>query len=67
MHDVPHPSRRRIVHQGAALGAASLGAPWLLGTAHAQADDLGPYRGQGQLAPGRGRVDHGGGDSGQLL
>jgi multiple sugar transport system substrate-binding protein len=44
MHDVPHPSRRRIVHQGAALGLASLGAPWLLGTAHAQADDLGPYR-----------------------
>jgi ABC-type glycerol-3-phosphate transport system substrate-binding protein len=38
------PSRRRVIAQGAALGAAVLGAPWVARYAHAQAADLGPYQ-----------------------
>jgi ABC-type glycerol-3-phosphate transport system substrate-binding protein len=39
------PSRRRLIAGGAALGAASLAAPWVARHAHAQAADLGPYQG----------------------
>jgi ABC-type glycerol-3-phosphate transport system substrate-binding protein len=38
------PSRRRVIAQGAALGAAALGAPWVARYAHAQAADLGPWQ-----------------------
>jgi multiple sugar transport system substrate-binding protein len=38
------PARRRIIQQGAALGATVLAAPWVLRQAHAQAADLGPYQ-----------------------
>lgn len=37
-------ARRRLLRQGAALGAAGLAAPWLAGAAHAQEADLAPYR-----------------------
>lgn len=43
----PDPSsagRRRLLRQGAALGAAGLAAPWLAGAANAQEADLAPYR-----------------------
>ena len=38
------PSRRRAIAQGAALGAAALGAPWVARYAHAQTAELGPYQ-----------------------
>ncbi len=38
------PSRRRVITQGAALGAAALGAPWVARFAHAQNADLGPWQ-----------------------
>jgi multiple sugar transport system substrate-binding protein len=37
-------SRRRMIKQGAALGAAALAAPWVARHAHAQAAELGPYQ-----------------------
>jgi len=38
------PARRRAIVRGAAIGAATLGAPWVARFAHAQAADLGPYQ-----------------------
>lgn len=38
------PGRRTALKQAVSLGAAAAAAPWLLSTAHAQADDLAPYR-----------------------
>src|SRR5476649_1421480 len=37
-------SRRTVLKQGAALGAAAMGAPWVARFAHAQGMDLGPYQ-----------------------
>ncbi len=38
------PARRRVIRQGAALGAAALAAPWVLRSAHAQANaDIAAY------------------------
>ncbi len=38
------PGRRRVLRQGAVLGAATVAAPWLTRHASAQAPDLGPYQ-----------------------
>lgn len=37
-------ARRRLLQQGAALGAVAAAAPWLARSAHAQEADLAPYR-----------------------
>lgn len=42
--DPVKPSRRRVITQAAALGAAALAGPWVARHAHAQAADLGPYQ-----------------------
>ena len=42
--DRVEPSRRRLIKQGAALGAATIASPWVARYAHAQAADLGPYQ-----------------------
>ena len=43
-HPSSNPARRRALKQGMALGAATLGAPWVARYAHAQAADLGAYQ-----------------------
>ena len=43
--DSVEPSRRKLIKQGAALGAAAIASPWVARYAHAQAADLGPYQG----------------------
>jgi ABC-type glycerol-3-phosphate transport system substrate-binding protein len=40
----PHPGRRRVLKQAASFGMLAATLPHLLTTAHAQADDLAPYR-----------------------
>jgi multiple sugar transport system substrate-binding protein len=42
--DRTHAGRRKALAQTAALGAAAIAAPHLLRSAHAQDDDLGPYK-----------------------
>ncbi|MEP7206919.1 MAG: hypothetical protein ABI920_08270, partial [Casimicrobiaceae bacterium] len=38
------PARRRVIQQGALLGAAAIAAPWVLRPAHAQSNaDIAPY------------------------
>ena len=42
---LPHlPGRRRVLKQAASLGVAAAAFPHLLSSAHAQGDDLAPYR-----------------------
>ena len=43
--DSVEPSRRKLIKQGAALGATAIASPWVARYAHAQAADLGPYQG----------------------
>jgi ABC-type glycerol-3-phosphate transport system substrate-binding protein len=43
-HPSPNTARRRALKQGMALGAGTLGAPWVARFAHAQAADLGAYQ-----------------------
>ncbi len=42
--DRTHPGRRKALLQTAALGAAAIAAPQLLRNAHAQGDELAPYK-----------------------